>query len=242
MPGRNFVVAGGTKGIGLELVRLLRGSDESGNGDRVFVYSREQGELTTGPNVVHHPVDFTDEGIELANLPEVIHGAAYCPGTINLRSFRSLKPDDFRQDLEVNLIGAVKFLSACMVGLRKGGSESPAAVVLFSTVAAGQGMTMHSSIAASKAALEGLGRSLAAEWAPSIRVNCIAPALTDTPLAAKFLSSDEKREAMGAKYPLKRTGTARDLASMARFLLMPDSSWITGQVFGVDGGMSTVRS
>jgi NAD(P)-dependent dehydrogenase (short-subunit alcohol dehydrogenase family) len=100
---------------------------------------------------------------------------------------------------------------------------------------------MHASVAAAKGAVEGLTRSLAAEWAPKIRVNCIAPALTDTPLASRFFSSPENCEAMAAKYPLGRTGLPTDLASTARFLLSSESSWMTGQVLAVDGGMSTVR-
>jgi len=113
--------------------------------------------------------------------------------------------------------------------------------VLFSTVAVAQGMPMHASVAAAKAAVEGLMRSLAAEWAPKIRVNAIAPALVDTPLAARLLSSPEKREALAARYPLKRIGEPADAAALSRFLLSPESGWITGQVFGVDGGMSTLR-
>jgi len=115
-------------------------------------------------------------------------------------------------------------------------------VVLFSTVAVGQGMPMHASVASAKAAVEGLMRSLAAEWAPKIRVNAIAPALIDTPLAARLLSSPDKREALAARYPLKRIGEPADVASLARFLLSAESGWMTGQVFGVDGGMSTLRT
>ena len=107
---------------------------------------------------------------------------ACCPGSINLRSFRSLKPNDFRKDLEINLIGAVKFLQACMAGIKKGAADQPTSVVLFSTVAVSQGLPMHASVAAAKGAIEGLTRSLASEWAPKIRVNCLAPALTETPL------------------------------------------------------------
>ncbi len=231
----NFVIAGGTKGIGLELVKLLETS-----ADRIDVYSREIDELTVGEQVHHHACDFTEESPQLDGLPEAIHGAVYCPGSINLKSFRSLKADDFRQDLEVNLLGAVKFLQACLPHLKKGTGEHPASVVLFSTVAVGRGMPMHASIAAAKGAVEGLTRSLAAEWAPRIRVNCLAPALTETSLASRFFSSEESRKAMADKYPLGRTGLPRDLASLANFLLLPDSSWITGQVIGVDGGMSTL--
>jgi NAD(P)-dependent dehydrogenase (short-subunit alcohol dehydrogenase family) len=140
----------------------------------------------------------------------------------------------------VNLIGAIRFLQACQPRL-KGRDGQPASVVLFSTVAVGQGMPMHASVAASKGAIEGLMRSLAAEWAPKIRVNAIAPALTDTPLASKLLSTPEKREAMATRYPLKRIGTAVELAHAAMFLVSSESNWVTGQVLGVDGGMSTCR-
>lgn len=165
----------------------------------------------------------------------------YCPGTVNLKSFRALSEDDFRSDWEVNLLGAVRFLKACQPKL-KGIDGEPASVVLFSTVAVGQGMPMHSSVAAAKGAVEGLVRSLAAEWAPKVRVNAVAPALVDTPLVDRMLNTPEKREAMAARYPLKRFGTAADAAAVARFLLSPESGWITGQVLGLDGGMSTLRA
>jgi len=228
-----FVIAGGSKGIGLELVRRL-----SEAGGTVHVYSRTVGDLTADDQAIHHACDFGDDEFELSDLPEQIHGVAYCPGTINLRSFRGLKLEDFRYDFEINLMGAVKFLKACMTGLKKGADTEPSSVVLFSTIAVGKGLSMHASIAAAKGAVEGLTRSLAAEWAPRIRVNCVAPALTETPLSENFFSTDEKRAAMAAKYPLGRTGQPSDIAGMAKFLLGPENSWITGQVIGVDGGMS----
>ena len=231
----NIMIAGGSKGIGLELVRLLEPRAE-----RIDVWSRTAGELPTSGKVRHAVCDFADPNAALPELPEEIQGAVYCPGTINLRSFRSLQVADFRQDLEVNLIGAIRFLQACQPRL-KGRDGEPASVVLFSTVAVGQGMPMHASVAASKGAIEGLMRSLAAEWAPKIRVNAIAPALTDTPLASKLLSTPEKREAMATRYPLKRIGTAEELARAAMFLVSSESNWVTGQVLGVDGGMSTCR-
>ena len=135
----------------------------------------------------------------------------------------------------------MRFLQACLPRLR-GANGCPASVVLFSTVAVGQGMPMHASVAAAKGAVEGLVRSLAAEWAPKVRVNAIAPALTDTPLAARLLTSPEKREALASRYSLKRIGTPADAAALARFLLSNESSWMTGQVVGVDGGMSTLRA
>lgn len=234
MPG-TYVIAGGSHGIGLELVRML-----SETAERIDVWSRTADSLPSAANVRHLPCDFSDPGGGLPEPPEEVCGAVYCPGSITLRAFRSLEPDDFRRDLELNLLGAVRFLKACQPRLR-GPEGGTASVVLFSTVAVGQGMPMHASIAAAKGAIEGLTRSLAAEWAPKIRVNAIAPALTDTPLAARLLASPEKREAMAARYPLRRIGEPADVAALARMLLSAESGWVTGQVFGVDGGMSTLR-
>jgi NAD(P)-dependent dehydrogenase (short-subunit alcohol dehydrogenase family) len=171
-------------------------------------------------------------------LPEKIDGLVYCPGTINLRPFRSLKPEDFQHDFDVNVLGAIKTLRAAQRPMKK---AEQAGVVLYSTVAVSQGMPFHASVATSKAAVEGLVRSLAAEWAPKIRVNCIAPSLTDTPLAAKLLSSEDKRKSGDDRHPLRRVGTAEDIANMTLFLLSSESSWISGQVMAVDGGMSRLR-
>ena len=232
----NFVIAGGSKGIGRELVNQIIDTAE-----QVTILSRTVGDLELSDRIKHHVVDFTDPNAPIPELPVTIDGVAYCPGSINLRSFRSLKEDDFRADLEVNLFGAIRFLQACTNGLKKAGANQPSSVVMFSTVAVATGMQMHCSVAAAKGALEGLARTLAAEWAPKIRVNCVAPALTQTPLAAKFFASEESRNAMAGKYPLQRTGQPNDPASVARFLLSPDSSWITGQTIHVDGGMSTLK-
>jgi len=231
-----YVIAGGSKGIGLALTHQLLDA-----GANVHVYSRTTGNLPSNAHLTHQICDFSGDGFDSVELPDAIHGVAYCPGTINLRSFRGLKLEDFRSDFEVNTLGAIKFLRGCLAGLKKGSNTSPSSIVLFSTVAVSTGLPMHSSIAVAKGAIEGLTRSLAAELAPNIRVNCLAPALTDTPLAANFFSSDEKRAAMDAKYPLGRSGTPSDLANMAKMLLSPASDWITGQVIGVDGGMSTIR-
>lgn len=230
-----FVIAGGSKGIGLELVNQLAPQAE-----QIEVWSRSRGELPASDRVRHSICDFADPNGTLPELPEELAGAVYCPGTINLRSFRSLQLNDFRQDLELNLLGAVRFLQACQPRL-KGRDGNPASVVLFSTVAVQQGMPMHASIAAAKGAIEGLVRTLAAEWAPKIRVNAIAPALTDTPLASRLLNTPEKRDAMAGRYPLKRIGTPGELAAAAKFLLSPESGWITGQIWAVDGGMSSCR-
>ncbi len=229
----SYVVVGGSKGMGLGIVRRLVEA-----GETVVVLSRTADELVGLTGVTHVEIDLLNDDVAAESLPEKIKGLAYCPGSLNLKMFRSLKPDVFRSDFEINVVGAVKVIQAAMGGLKAAGNSS---ILMFSTVAVGQGMAAHASIAASKGAIEGLTRSLASELAPKVRVNCIAPALTDTPLTARFFASEEKVAAMGEKYPLKRTGTVEDLAAMAVFLLSNKTSWVTGQVIGVDGGMSAVR-
>ncbi len=233
MSEKNFVVVGGSKGIGLGITQEL-----SSRGHQVTVLSRTGENLANLANVTHRVFDVTTDEVDKAWLPDSIDGVAYCPGSINLRSFRSLKPEVFREDFELNVVGAIKTLQASLAGLKKNGNSS---VLLFSTVAVAQGMHAHASIAASKGAIEGLTRTLAAEFSPHTRVNCLAPALTDTPLTEKFFGDPAKAKAMGEMYPLGRTGTVKDLTSAGIFLLDGESSWITGQVWGVDGGMSSIR-
>ena len=233
MEQKNFLIIGGSKGIGLALVKKL-----AAEGHQIQVVARAIGEVPNLPNVNFFEGDILDENFELTDLPAKIDGVAYCPGSINLKPFRSLKPADFQNDFEINVLGAIKTLQATQKQLKKSGAGS---VVMFSTVAVKQGMPFHASVAAAKGALEGLTRALAAEWAPRIRVNCIAPSLTDTPLAERFLSSPEKKEAAANRNPLKKVGTAEELAEIAAFLLGEKSGWITGQVIGVDGGMSSLK-
>ena len=226
-----YVIAGGSSGIGLELSRIL-----IEQGHQVINLSRHHEEAIKEDLVASHNYDFS--GTEpLPELPEVIHGVVYCPGTIRLKPFRSLKESDFLEDLQVNYLGAVRLLQHTEKALKKGEGS----VVLFSTVAVGQGMPFHSTIAGAKGAVEGMARALAAEWAPTVRVNVIAPSLTATPLAGKLLSSPDKIEANGARHPMKRVGQAGDIARMANFLLDPENSWITGQVLGIDGGLSSLK-
>ncbi|TWU57648.1 SDR family NAD(P)-dependent oxidoreductase [Rubripirellula reticaptiva] len=234
MAGKQYVVVGGSHGIGLGIVKRL-----ISKGDQVLVISRTCDQLAGLDGVLHLPVDVTTDEIAASQLPASIDGLAYCPGSINLGPFRGLKPAAMLDDFQLNVVGGVKCLQAALVGLKAAEKSS---IVFFSTVAVAQGLPMHSSIAASKGAVEALTRTLAVELAPKIRVNCIAPALTDTPLAAKFLGNDEKRNAMADRYPLKRIGTVDDIAAAAEFLLGDQSGWMTGQVMGVDGGMSTLRN
>lgn len=230
---KNYLIAGGSSGIGLELVKKL-----SAEGHQILVVSRTGDNLAGLPGVTHLFKNITEDELAENELPASLDGIAYCPGSINLKPFRSLKPAAFLEDFHINVLGAVKVLQASQKALKN--AESPA-VVLFSTVAVGQGMPFHASIAAAKGAVEGLTRSLAAEWAPSIRVNCIAPSLTDTPLAARLLSSEEKKETAIARHPLKRVGSASEIADLAHFLLSEKSGWITGQIIGIDGGLSAVK-
>ena len=167
-----------------------------------------------------------------------IDGLVYFPGTINLKPFQSLKEVNFQNDFQINVLGAIKSIQSYSKNLALSDSAS---IILFSTVAVQIGMPFHASVAASKGAIEGLTRSLAAEFAPKIRVNCIAPSLTNTPMANRLLSSPEKIEASALRHPLKKVGDPKDLANMTTFLLSDASKWMTGQILHLDGGMSSIK-
>lgn len=168
-----------------------------------------------------------------------IEGLVYCPGSILLKPFRGLKPEDFRTGFELNVMGAIRSIQAYTSNLQL--SEN-ASIVLYSTVAVEIGMPFHSAVSVSKGAIEGLTKALAAEFASKIRVNCIAPSLTQTPMADKMVSTPEKIEAMAQRHPMKRIGQPEDIANMTQFLLSEASSWMTGQILHVDGGMSTLKA
>ena len=228
---KNYLIVGGSSGIGLALTKSLAQSHN------VWVASRNEESIQGIPNVRHIPFDAeTDTSIELDT--EQLDGLAYCPGTINLKPFNRLKNEDFQKDFQVNVLGAVNAIQSVLTLLKKAENAS---IVLFSTVAVDQGMAYHASVAASKGAIQGLTKSLAAEFAPKIRVNCIAPSIVDTPLASRLLGNDEKKEASAKRHPLQKVGTSDDIAQMAAFLIGENSQWTTGQILGVDGGMSSVR-
>jgi NAD(P)-dependent dehydrogenase (short-subunit alcohol dehydrogenase family) len=175
----------------------------------------------------------------LSALPAIdtrFDGIVYFPGSINLKPFRSLKLEDFQSDFNIHVLGAVNVLKTYQSNLNEGAS-----VVLISSVAATTGMPFHASVASVKAALEGFARSLAAEWAPKIRVNVVAPSLTLTPMAEKLTNSPEKIEAGAQRHPLKRLGNPSDLSNAITFLLGEESAWMTGQVLAVDGGMGKLK-
>lgn len=226
MKNKNVVVIGGNSGIGLSVVESLRAQ-----GANVFTYSRSM----SGEQALDVAQDFDN----IPGLPETIDGLVYCPGTIMLKPFHRFSIEDFQQDYNINVLGAVRVLQACFKNLKKSGSAS---VVLYSTVAVSVGLGFHASISSAKGAVEGLAKSLAAEWAPSkIRVNVVAPSLTDTPLAAQLLGTEDKKEASNKRHPLGRYGQAEDIAAATIYLLSEGASWMTGQVLHVDGGMSSVR-
>lgn len=231
---KNYLIIGGSSGIGAAVTQLLSENDNS-----VIATYNSNSENTDTDKVKYHHLDVLDSDFEMAFLPDTLDGLVYCPGSINLKPFARIKPDDFLADFNLQVNGAISVLQKVLPKLKKSDSAS---VVMFSTVAVQNGFNFHSQVAASKGAIEGLTRSLAAEFAPKIRFNAIAPSLTDTNLASKLLSSDEKKEANAQRHPMKKIGSARDIAEMAVFLLSDKANWITGQILHVDGGMSSIKN
>jgi NAD(P)-dependent dehydrogenase (short-subunit alcohol dehydrogenase family) len=231
METKKIAIIGASKGIGLTLAQQL-----ADLGHEVYAtYAK------TAPSLQHQNI--TWQQLDVLNptpldLPEVLDGLVYCPGTIALKPFNRFSPTDFQTDYQLQVLGAIQSIQTALPALKK---SEQAAIVLFSTVAVQQGLPFHSLVSASKGAIEGLTRALAAELAPKIRVNAIAPSLTNTPLAENLLNSDAKREANAARHPLKRIGEASDIAHMAAFLLSDHASWISGQILHVDGGISSLR-
>ena len=229
---KTYLVIGASSGIGLQMAKTLA---EQGNS--VFgTYNSHASDNIE--NITYHHLNVMDNDIDFSFLPEVLDGVVYCPGSINLKPFGRIKPEDFTNDFNLQVGGLIKILQASFPALKK---SQHASVVVFSTVAVQLGLPFHSQVSASKGAIEGLTKALSAEWAPSIRVNCIAPSLTDTPLAATLINTDEKKAANALRHPLKKIGTASDIANMAAFLLSENAAWITGQIMHVDGGMSTIK-
>ena len=229
----NTLIIGASSGIGASLAKQL-----IAEGHQVFgTFNKTKGTSPVG-FAKFQPLNVLDENPDFSFLPDSLDGLVYCPGTVNLKPFARVKPEDFVTDFQLQLVGAVKVIQACLPKLKNSNHSS---IVLFSTVAMQMGFNFHSLVASSKGAVEGLTRALAAEFAPKIRVNCIAPSITDTPLAGTLLNTDEKKEANAQRHPLKKIGKPEDLANLATFLLSEKSSWITGQVIHADGGMSSLK-
>ena len=230
---KNFLIVGGSSGIGKAIATQL-----SQEGNRVYATYFTNSELPQLENTSFHPHEIGKSELNFDYLPDVIDGFVYCPGSINLAPFARIKAQDFKEDFDLQVIGAIEILQSLLPRLKK---SEQASVLFFSTVAVQSGFNFHAQVAVSKGAIEGLTRSLAAELAPKIRVNAIAPSLTNTKLALKLLSSEAKIEANAERHPLKKIGQPEDIAELSCFLLTNKSKWLTGQVIALDGGMSSLK-
>jgi NAD(P)-dependent dehydrogenase (short-subunit alcohol dehydrogenase family) len=226
---KNILLIGGSSGIGLSLVNQIS------QDHNVYAACRSSNSLPENVNYINY--DVLNDELDSSLFPETIDSFIYLPGSINLRPFKSLSIESFKEDLEINFIGLIKSLKSVLKNLTASNSAS---IVLFSTVAVQRGMPFHSSVSSSKGAIEGLAKSLAAELSPKIRVNVIAPSLVNTPLANRFLNNDIKIEKSANRHPLKRIGSASDIANLIDYLISDKSSWITGQIIAIDGGLSTI--
>ena len=240
-----ILIFGGTGGIGSAIASALRSK-----GEAVHLVAREQGRLAdlAGRIGATYSVADVEDGASIAKAVEdaasvgggVLKGLCYAVGTITLKPLARLSEADFERDFRINALGAVKAVQAALPVLKK--AEGAASVLLFSTVAVAQGFTAHASVAMAKGAIEGLTLALAAELAPKVRVNCIAPSLTRTPLAATLTANEAMANAIGQLHAMQRLGEGADIAPLAALLLSDDASWITGQIIGVDGGRSSLRT
>ncbi len=228
---KNILLIGGSSGIGLSLINQI--SEEH----NVFVACRSNESLPENINYIKY--DVLNDELDTSLIPDTIDSFIYFPGSINLRPFKSLSLESFKDDLEINLIGLIKSLKSVLKNLSNSNSAS---IVLFSTVAVQRGMPFHTSVSSSKGAIEGLAKSLAAELSPKIRVNVIAPSIVNTPLANRFLNNEIKIEKSANRHPLKRIGDPNDISNLIDYLISEKSSWITGQIIAIDGGLSTIES
>ena len=227
---RNYLIIGASTGIGAATINELKG--------KAALYGTYNEHEIQNKEGSYKKFDVTESELETDWLPDVLDGLVYCPGSINLKPFHRFSDDDFMKDFELQVLGAVKVIRAVLPKLKK---AEQASIVLFSTVAVANGFPFHSQVSTSKGALEGLTRALAAEYAPKIRVNCIAPSLVDTPLAGQLLNNEKKVEVNAQRHPLKRVGRPDDIAMAVEYLLSGKSSWVTGQVLKIDGGISSLK-
>lgn len=225
---KNILIVGGSKGIGNAI--LLQQLEKN----KVYTISRTAPEMSH-PNLVHYSLDVLQDALPEI---EILDTLIYCPGSITLKPIGSLSIDDFRNDFEINVIGAVKVIQKYLAALKKGNQPS---VLLFSTVAAKLGMPFHASIATAKAGVEGLVKSLGAELASSIRINAIAPTITETTLASGILRNDRMKENMVERHPMKGYLQPQEVAEMADFLISEKAKSISGQIFEMDYGIVSFK-
>jgi len=233
-----YLIFGATGSIGSSLAQQLKDSNQeahliSRNADELKALSEKLGFSFTVADVLED--GFIDQ-IKSDVSDDIIQGLAYCIGSIDLKPIKRVTESDMNQCMKLNLYSAIEAIQSFQDTLKK----NDGSIVLFSSVAAQKGFTNHTIIASAKAAIEGLTVTLAAELAPSIRVNCIAPSLTDSKISQSMLKSEVVSEALAKAHPLKRLGEGNDSASLAKFLLSEESSWMTGQIIGVEGGRSTL--
>lgn len=223
---KTLVIIGGSKGIGRAIINSLQ--------DTYSIINISRTGIETTTNITHHTLNVLED-----QLPDIdaINALVYCPGSINLKALTRLELDDFKNDFNINVLGAIKTIKHYEKALIQGQGS----VVLFSSVATQMGMPFHASIATSKAALEGLTKSLAAEYATKIRFNIIAPTITDTPLAARLLRNDKQRETMNERHPLKSILDPKEVAALTKYLLSSDAKSISGQTFPIDAGITSLK-
>ncbi|WP_147678445.1 SDR family NAD(P)-dependent oxidoreductase [Algibacter pacificus] len=223
---KKLVIIGGSKGIGQAIITLLK--------DTYSIINISRTTIETTNNITHHTVNILEDDLPII---DAIDALVYCPGSINLKALSRLDLDDFQNDFNINVLGAIKTIKHYEKALIQGQGS----VVLFSSVATQMGMPFHASIATSKAALEGLTKSLAAEYTTKIRFNIIAPTITDTPLASRLLRNDKQRETMSERHPLKSILDPKEVAALTQYLLSSDAKSISGQTFPIDAGITSLK-
>ena len=230
---KNILIIGGSSGIGASLIEKF-----TNDPNYQVIATFNQGNIPTAQNIKTFKFDVLSDTLDLSILPEAIDGVVYCPGSINLKPISRLKLEDFREDFEINVVGAVKAIQHYLPLLKRGNTPS---ILLFSTVAAKLGMPYHASVAAAKSGVEGLVKSLGAELAPTIRVNAIAPTVTDTDLASKLLRNERMIDSITERHPLKKFLNPAEVADMATFLTSESASSISGQIFQMDCGIVSFK-
>lgn len=230
---KNFIVIGASKGIGQALTNLL-----VDKGHHVIALSRSKGTWSNPNQVTYIPFDVLTDNFNQLDINLEINGLVYCPGSINLKPLKAIKTEILLEDLQINTLCAFEIIQQALPKFSK---SATCGIVLFSSVAVQLGMPFHTAVSISKGALEGMVKSLAAELSPHIRVNAIAPSLTNTTLASKFLNTEEKIIQSENRHPLKKIGSPEVLAQSAYHLLV-ESEWTTGQIVVVDGGISSIKT